>query len=958
MHQILKRLESIKTSIDSEDSESIFLQLTKLKEISDDIPLANIIKHLENNDYLLARIEIDKYIKIKTFFFNAKQQFSGSINNKMTNNIESKKRTSFMDDLFSGISSAVSAFNNGMRIFNTELEKARYELMEEAIQKGIELDKRMKDSALMHKLKASELEQAIFPAQQAQPIPVAQGQIDSKIFLTKKELLPNTLKDLSENNQNLNTKKPIELQEQLEINELSNLKSELKSLETEFQNLLVQKIEYLNDIEEFNHEYNLRLGEIIKSILNFKKEILYKQTIKYQELTTQEEELDKIIQTRHDDGVFKEYEDAKTDYDEFDEVYAHFKESQKEIINLNEQDRAQLKQLYKEAVRLCHTNILTDEQKQQMTDMMQMLKAADNKQDLDRIKQIFSSLKTISMLYSNVTCNDKAILREKINEHKENIAHIELEIKEFLQDDIYKTFAALENRDEYFEERKQQLLEEKERLEAEDRALFEGKEENSLEVANNVDEVAPEWMQILWDWSDKNNLPTGKILRKKENLPSLTVLDLTGQKLNYVPDEIINLKNLTEISLWDCGLRYLPKNIIELQSLKKLNIRTNPALMLTKAQEKWLMDLTNMNCIVYKDATVSIDDILFGEIKQKSEQLTEAVSYSYDELCKIVLDWIDAQFLSVYKYDLSKNYRAYVRGQDIAKQVVRDLQSGRTSKIELKYLVNNADFIVENVTYGTFGIENVGCMHKAKEESLKTKSTASKPTHKKIEAEFSPYASHIKSIEIPNFEKIRRYCNNLVDENKADEMQKYLAESGKMYKAIIYDALEQFIAHLDGKEITLMDWGCGQGLASMLVLDYIREKQLDIKVSQVILIDDDVIALRHAMVHVNTLSFDEMVMFALKSDDIETINCPQTIQNSITLNLFANDKMPVDWVVIENNNLSQAYFMCVSNKDSKFIDELYENLGDCLDLEIVSNRDGKIGKFQRFERIFKYNCIG
>lgn len=939
MHQILKRLEIIKTSIDLDDSESIFLQLTKLKEIRENIPLANIIKHLENNAYLLAKREIDEYIKINIFFIKAKQQFSENINNKKTDMIDSEKKTSLIGDFFSGISNTMSVFSNSTKMISQELEKMRYDSMAETLQKGIELDQQISEKAMMHKLRNAELLRAM-QAQDAKPITVVQGQIKSKKNLTEDEQLLNTLKTHNENN------------------EFSKLKSELKSLETQFQNLLVQKIEHLDDIEEFNREYNLRLGEIIKSILSFKKEILYRQTIKCQEPTMQEGELDKIIEAIDDDGVFKEYEDAKTDYDEFYESYTNFKESQKEKINLNEQDRAQLKQLYKEAVRLCYTNIVSDQQKQQMADMMQMLKAAHNKQDLDRIKQIFSSLKTISILYSNVTCSDKAILIEKINEHKENIAHIELEIKEILQDDTYQTFAALEDRDEYFEERKRQLLEVKERLEAEDRAVFKGKEENSLEVANNVDEVAPEWMQILWDWSDKNNLPSGKILRKKENLPSLTVLDLTGQKLNYVPDEIINLKNLTEISLWDCGLRYLPKNIIELRSLKKLNIRTNPAPILTKAQEKWLVDLTNMNCIVYKDATVSINDILFGEIKQKSEQVIETVSYSYDELCKIVLDWIDAQFLRVYKYDLSKDYRAYVRVQDVAKQVVRDLQSERTSKIELKYLVNNADFIVENVTYRTFGIENVDGMNKAKEDSLKTKSTTSKPTPKKIEAEFSPYASHIKSIEIPNFEKIRRYCNNLVDMNKADEMHKYLAESGKMHKAIIYDALEQFIAHLDGKEITLIDWGCGQGLASMLVLDYIREKQLDIKVSQVILIDDDVIALRHAMVHVNTLSFDDMVIFALMSEDIETMNSSQTIQNSITLNLFSNDKMPVDWVVIENNNLSQAYFMCVSNKDSKFIDELYENIGDCLDLETVSNRDGKIGKFQRFERIFKYDRIG
>ena len=59
--------------------------------------------------------------------------------------------------------------------------------------------------------------------------------------------------------------------------ELENLKKELKSLESKLQELVEQKTEYLNDIEEFNHEYNLHLGEIIKNILNLKKKIFFKK---------------------------------------------------------------------------------------------------------------------------------------------------------------------------------------------------------------------------------------------------------------------------------------------------------------------------------------------------------------------------------------------------------------------------------------------------------------------------------------------------------------------------------------------------------------------------------------------------------------------------------------------------------------------------------------------------------
>lgn len=65
------------------------------------------------------------------------------------------------------------------------------------------------------------------------------------------------------------------------------------------------------------------------------------------------------------------------------------------------------------------------------------------------------------------------------------------------------------------------------------------------------------------------------------------------------------------------------------------------------------------------------------------------------------------------------------------------------------------------------------------------------------------------------------------------------------------------------------------------------------------------------------------------------------------LNLFANDKMPIDYDIFQ-----EAYFVCVSNSDRKFVDDIYENFSDFIDIQNLSNRNGQIGRFQRFERIF------
>ena len=79
---------------------------------------------------------------------------------------------------------------------------------------------------------------------------------------------------LNEINAYLNKKKQSSTVVKYEDIELLELKKELKKIEIKFQELVEQKTEYLNDIEEFNTQYNLHLGEMIRAILNLRREII------------------------------------------------------------------------------------------------------------------------------------------------------------------------------------------------------------------------------------------------------------------------------------------------------------------------------------------------------------------------------------------------------------------------------------------------------------------------------------------------------------------------------------------------------------------------------------------------------------------------------------------------------------------------------------------------------------
>ncbi len=692
--------------------------------------------------------------------------------------------------------------------------------------------------------------------------------------------------------------------------EVQSLKLELKSLENKLQTLSEQKIEYLNDIEEFNTLYNLHLGELLKDILNLKKEILYKQTIKQQEkrktyeddievfnstkenieeikqtieefekvledidednenydeifatykelqeelgklekeIEEQEESLSKIKEEIDNNEVFEEYQDIKKQYEQFYYNYEDIKQQQSDVYDITNEQKSELKKIWKKACKLCHPDIVIDKFKEKAHAIMQALNDAYSKKDIVKVQEILSNLENgLTFEIESDNINDKELLKEKIKQYKKNILELENEIEDLKHDETYQIIQEIDDVDLYFEELKSELQSEKDKLEKESKSILQ-----------KSDDEIPEWIQRLWDWADENNISSGKLSRKIENLINTSTIDFTNLKLENIPSEIINLKKLTTLVLWDCNLKYLPKDIIKLNGLKKLNIRGNLNLSLTQSQKNWIDELR-------KKATVFSDD-----------------NYT------IVID-------------------------------------------------STLDF-VEN--------SNINNIKQTNNEVKKTTF---------IEPELTEYSKYIQSIENVNFEKIRRYCNNLQNDNKSDEMQKYLSENGKMYKAIIYDSLEQFISNLDEEVITLIDWGCNQGIGSMLILDYIKEKQLNTKVNQIILVDDNSMAMSRAIAQINALKQGDIELLTIQNND--EIEMLKSIKNNIIINLSINDKIDKNiFKDLDFDIFTDIYFMFLSNDNVNFINDIFEDISLFNNTEDISIRDNKIGRFKRFERIFKIN---
>jgi hypothetical protein len=108
-----------------------------------------------------------------------------------------------------------------------------------------------------------------------------------------------------------------------EDKELQGLRLELKALEKRLQDLSTQKNEYLNDINEFNIQYHLHLGDIIQKILHIKEELLFESMKKKRDAF---ENIKKDYQTAKDEyQELKSQKEAKEqeleEMDEFDDRY-------------------------------------------------------------------------------------------------------------------------------------------------------------------------------------------------------------------------------------------------------------------------------------------------------------------------------------------------------------------------------------------------------------------------------------------------------------------------------------------------------------------------------------------------------------------------------------------------------------------------------------------------------------
>jgi len=242
-----------------------------------------------------------------------------------------------------------------------------------------------------------------------------------------------------------------------EDGELQGLRLELKALESRVQALTERRDEWLFTIHEFNTRYTAALGGLIQKILRVKADRLYEQI---------EEESSDV------DAREADYEKAEKEFQEFCE---EAEEIRSEVLReLSEEDMAALKKAYREASRLCHPDLVPDEIKEQAHEMMQRLNDAYKKRDLAQVKKLLAALKSGNGFeLASDTITDKAMLKSRIAAMRNKVESLKHEVDGLQADETFELIQDLNDWDEYFENIRQQLIEEYDTLASGEVALLE-----------------------------------------------------------------------------------------------------------------------------------------------------------------------------------------------------------------------------------------------------------------------------------------------------------------------------------------------------------------------------------------------------------------------------------------------------------------------------------------------------
>lgn len=782
------------------------------------------------------------------------------------------------------------------------------------------------------------------------------------------------------------------------------LKKELSDLEIKLQSLSDKKNEYLRDIEDFNLQYTLYLGELIENILRLKKDILYKKTqsmnnqesyaetnkiiaqiqealfrlentlnildksdTRYEEtfqlynelqeeLKTYNEQLnsleDQLYSFDHIENYQSQYDFAKKEYQEYYKEYSQIKDEEQKF-SLNETEKLELKSLWKKACKLCHPDIVSDNLKEKAHEIMQLLNEAYSKKDIEKVKSILKDLENSNFfkIISN-EIDDLKLIKLKIEEYQNKIKNLQFEIENIKNDETFEIISDKTKWEQYFRDIKLNLTTQKQSLESEVKKL-----------RNEIHEYFD-----LYLFS--------------KNIVNITSQDKFEQYLESCYSEFENFFQSKDFKELHTDIEIIleiinQNNVIKNNSSKIIN--SFIILLAQFCEQTDSISLVN-NLLKYLPE---------GSFKLQFEaKLIYITKNNYsDELIKILnllqdsarIDEYNTKAIKAFLYFFQESLQQFQKTQNeiFAKELINTL-------IEQKL---NFEFLQDNFLVGFFETISDFNIPQSLElvaqhlEQISSKITICNPDTLNIIMESSSYSQALKNLKHPTFETIRNisfhYIHSIGDPQELyDRLQrgekiiddenllyKYLTSFGSKHKQKLDSAFELIIDKIKNKKFDIVDWGCGQATATMSLLDYAKKRNITLEIENITLIEPSALALSRGLLHIDVLK--------QKSYNIKAINCDFDCLDETqiitlmptTLHLFSNildlesfSLGNIFFKKVSNILTDDSIFVCVSpNRNDKLnsrLDHFYNYFNENFDTSLISSRNSDINGHKRYEKIF------
>ena len=211
--------------------------------------------------------------------------------------------------------------------------------------------------------------------------------------------------------------------------EIDGLKLEAKSLEAKLNKLSDEKADLEKLIHEFGVKHNKELGELILKILKYRK--------------------------TKAKGTSEEKE-AEEDYKNYSQEFEVSKNEK--IADLTEEELLEIKKKYRKASKLCHPDVVSEDQKELADKLFRELNKAYEQNDLKTVTEILENLKKGNFFVSKSdTITEKQLMTAEIEKLKIKVSELLQQIELIKKSDAYKTISSIKDWDTYFKETKEKF---------------------------------------------------------------------------------------------------------------------------------------------------------------------------------------------------------------------------------------------------------------------------------------------------------------------------------------------------------------------------------------------------------------------------------------------------------------------------------------------------------------------